>query len=422
MKKMMILMLVLFITSMFGNEFLMVYPNGLAIKGDTVSVQSKGFHLDVPETWIVESFTSVPYPQFYQYVIQKPFDYEETLKKSIGNTIKWRFDDGTIKQYKLLLDDPLLLSDEQGVFSPKNGSAVFENVHINKAQQYLDLYFENEIEQLDYSFMFTNLSYSTVYVMNLDDEEENADISGTLIINNATKQHIQTDHLYIFSGEMNTVSTDYALKTMRSFNLEADSYSGGSTMENFSDYKIYSIPGSFSFRKGSTDYIHFLQTKEVYDMIYTFNAYYSNRSTDFQAFDQTIKIPQLKQPLMAGKVRILKSDQDKTVFLGENTINNSSKGQPLEISFGKSYDLQGKVELIQSNRSGNTYFEAYKFTAKNYSEEEKVIQLNFSMPRDSNVEVDVYDYTRPTATMLQIPLTLHAHMEAEVTFEIRYDR
>jgi len=112
----------------------------------------------------------------------------------------------------------------------------------------------------------------------------------------------------------------------------------------------------------------------------------------------------------------------KTIFLGENTIGNSSQGQALEISFGKAYDLQGKVELIQSNRSGNTYFEAYKFTTKNFSDEEKNIQLNFTLPRDSNVEVDVYDYERPSATLLQIPLTLHPDMEAEVTFEIRYDR
>lgn len=422
MKKIMILILVLFVTSLFCREFLMIYPNELAIKGDTISVQSKEFHLDVPETWIVESFTSIPYPQSYRYVIQKPFDYVETLKKRIGDTLKWRFDDGTIKQYKLLLDDPLLLSDENGVFSPKSGTVVFENVQVKNDRQYLDLYFKNEIDLMDYSFMFTNLSYSTVYVMNLDNEEDNAEIFGTLIINNSTKKQIQTDHLYIFSGEINTVSTDYALKAMRSFNYEADVYSGGSTMENFSDYKIYNIPGSFSFNKDSTDYIHFLHTKEAYTMIYTFNAYYSDRNTEFQAFDQTIKISQLKQPLMAGKIRIQKSDQDKTVFLGENNLNNSSKGQPLEISFGKTYDLQGKVELIQSNRSGNTYFEAYKFTAKNYSEEEKAIQLNFSIPRDSDVEVDVYDYSRPTATLLQIPLSLHAHMEAEVTFEIRYDR
>jgi hypothetical protein len=80
------------------------------------------------------------------------------------------------------------------------------------------------------------------------------------------------------------------------------------------------------------------------------------------------------------------------------------------------------VELIQSTRSGNTYFEAYKFTAKNYTTESKNIQLNFTIPRDSDVEVDVYDFSRPTATLLQIPLTLHGKMEVGVTFEIRYDR
>lgn len=422
MKKIMILIMSLIFLSVFGREFLMIYPNGLSIKGDSVVVNSESFQLDLPDSWIADSFTSEPYPQSYQYVVQKTFDYSDTLKEAKGKKIKWRFEDGTIKEYKLLLDDPILLSDENGVFSPKSGTAVFDDVQIKEPQQYLDLHFNDDIKHLNFSYMFNNLSYSTVYIMNLNDEKEQAEIIGTIIINNATKKQFQTDHLYIFSGEINTVSTDYAVKALRSFNYEADSYNGGSTMESFSDYKIYSIPGTYSFNRFSKDYIQFLHSIESYDMIYTFNAYYTNRSTEFQTFDQTIKFSKLSQPLMAGKVRIQKSDQEKTVFLGENTINNNSKGQALEISFGKAYDLQGKVELIQSNRSGNTYFEAYKFTAKNYATEGKNIQLNFTIPRDSDVEVDVYDFSRPTATLLQIPLTLHGKMEVEVTFEIRYDR
>ncbi|MEA1883041.1 MAG: hypothetical protein U9N62_00800 [Thermotogota bacterium] len=422
MKKMMILIMGLMFLSVFSREFLIIYPNGLSIKGDSIVVNSDNFQLDIPDSWIADSFTSDPYPQSYQYVVQKSFDYSDTLKESIGKKIKWRFEDSTIKEYMLLLDDPLLLSDENGIFSPQSGTAVFDGVQIKEPQQYLDLLFTNEIKQLSFSYMFSNLSYSTVYTMNLDDEKEQAEIIGTIIINNKTKKQIQTDHLYIFSGEINTVSTDYAVKASRSFNYEADSYSGGSAMESFSDYKIYSIPGPYSFNRFSIDYIQFLQTKESYDMIYTFNAYYSNRSTEFQTLDQTIKFSKLSLPLMAGKVRIQKNDQEKTVFLGENTINNTSKDQPLEISFGKAYDIQGKVELIQSNRSGSTYFEAYKFTAKNYAAEDKNIQLNFTIPRDSDVEVDVYDYSRPTATLLQIPLTLHGKMQVEVTFEIRYDR
>ncbi|MFP4461171.1 MAG: hypothetical protein ACLFQE_03140, partial [Thermotogota bacterium] len=272
------------------------------------------------------------------------------------------------------------------------------------------------------SYMFKNLSYSTVYVMNLDDDSENAEIVGTLIIKNTTKKPIKTENLYIFSGEINTISTDFAMNAMRSFNYEADTYNDEAAMESFSDYKIYSIPGSYSFNKTSTNFIQFLQVKEAYDKIYTFNAHYNNRDTDFRPLDQTIKMPQLSQAFMAGKIRIQKTDEEKTVFLGENKINNSSKGQPLEISFGKAYDLQGKIELLQSNRSGNTSFEAYKFTAKNYSTEEKAIQLNFTIPRDSDVEVDRYEFLRPTATLLQIPLQLHGDMEAEVTFEIRYNR
>lgn len=422
MKKIFVVLFCFFVLIAYGNEFLMLYPNGMAIKGDQITVQSDSVELDIPDSWLNDSFTSTPNPTRYQHVVIKPFDYEEALKNAIGNKIRWRFDDGTIKEYQVLLDDPILLSDDNGVFSPKTGTAVFKNVQIEDKRHFLDLQFPKIINQLTYSYLFTNLSYSTVYLMNLDDDKKQAEIVGTLIIKNNTNKQIVTENLFIFSGSINTISTANAMKTVRSFSYAEESFSAGSSYENFNDYKIYNIPGSYSFEKTSTDYLHFFDNTESYEMIYTFNAYYSNHNSEFQAFDQTIKISKLSEPLMAGKIRLHRSDQEKTVFLGENTISNSSIGQPLEISFGKASDVQGKVELIQSNRSGSTYFEAYKFTVKNFSDEGKTIQLNFSIPRDSDVEVDVYEYSRPTASLLQIPLTLHANMEAEVTFEIRYDR
>lgn len=408
--------------TLLGNEFLMIYPNAFAIKGDTVAVQSETFQLEIPDSWVLDSFSSDPYPQSYRHVIVESFNYKEALSEAVGQTIKWRFEDGTIKPFSLLLDQPILLSDNNGIFIPNEGTAVFETVNIKQPQQYLDLAFQKYVDKLNYSYMFSNLSYQTIYTMSLDEDNHQVDILGTLVINNQTKKDIPTENLFIFSGDINQVTTNYAMKTARSYLYDTEMSAGVITTENISDYKIYSIPGRFSFSKSSSDYIQFLSTKESFEKIYTFNAYYSNHNSDFESLDQTIKIHKLSNALMAGKIRLQNKTNEKTVFLGENTIGNSSKGQALEISFGKAYDLQGKVELIQSNRSGNTYFEAYKFTTKNFSDEEKNIQLNFTLPRDSNVEVDVYDYERPSATLLQIPLTLHPDMGAEVTFEIRYDR
>ncbi|HRW33549.1 MAG TPA: hypothetical protein P5107_00660 [Thermotogota bacterium] len=422
MKKMIVCIMFLISLTLLGNEFLMIYPNALAIKGGTVAVQSENYQLEIPDSWLSDSFSSDPYPQSYQHVIVESFNYDEALRESVGQTIKWRFNDGTTKPFTLLLNQPVLLSDNNGVFIPNEGTAVFETVNIRQPHQYLDLDFKNYIDKVDFSYMFTNLSYQTIYNMNLDETNHQVDIFGTLVINNQTTKDIQTDNLFIFSGDPNRVSSNYAMKAARSYLYDSEMSSIGVTAENISDYKIYSIPGTFCFSKSTADYIQFFSAKESYETIYTFNTHYSNYNSDFESLDQTIKISKLSQDLMAGKIRLQNKTDGKTVFLGENTTGNSNKGQALEISFGKAYDLQGKVELIQSNRSGNTYFEAYKFTTKNFSDEEKTIQLNFTLPRDSDVEVDVYDFERPSATLLQIPLILHSNMEAEITFEIRYDR
>ena len=84
MKKLMLLILCLLVLTVFGSEFLMLYPNGLTMKGDTIAIQTETVHLDVPNSWIVDSFTSDPYPKTYQHVIQESFDYGNSIKKAVG--------------------------------------------------------------------------------------------------------------------------------------------------------------------------------------------------------------------------------------------------------------------------------------------------------------------------------------------------
>lgn len=424
MKKVFVLILGLIALTVFSGEFLMIYPNNTAMKGNSINVSTDGLTIDVPETWIRDSFSSTPYPSYFSHVVQKPYDYSQTLKNNVGKQLKWMDEDGTIRTYTLLLDEPILLSDSNGVFTPKSGTPLFSGVTIKKRENYLALKFDKDVEDVDFSYMFKGLSFNTYYSMELTDYSNEAIIKGTLMVLNSTTKDIETDRLFVFSGDINTLDTDYGMKEMRSVNYAmADSYGGGTaSSENFEDYKIYSIKGSHLFKAGCSDYINFFNTVESYDKIYTFSTYYANRNSDFQPLDQTIKINKLSSPMMGGKVKMLKSDLEKQVFLGENSIANSSKGQSLEINFGKAYDLQGKVELIQSNKSGKTYIEAYKFTAKNYATEKKDIQLNFQIPRDSDVTVDIVKFSRPNATLLQIPLQVYPDSEVEVTFEIRYDR
>src|SRR6056297_433064 len=118
MKRISLLILSMCILTAFGSGFLMIYPNGMAIKGDTVSVNADEYQLEIPESWLTDSFSSDPFPKAYRHLVVQPYNYAKELKKAVGGTIKWRFQDGTIKQYHLLLDDPVLLSDSNGIFTP----------------------------------------------------------------------------------------------------------------------------------------------------------------------------------------------------------------------------------------------------------------------------------------------------------------
>jgi len=50
MKKMIVCIMFLISLTLLGNEFLMIYPNALAIKGGTVAVQSENYQLEIPDS------------------------------------------------------------------------------------------------------------------------------------------------------------------------------------------------------------------------------------------------------------------------------------------------------------------------------------------------------------------------------------
>ena len=418
-----IVLLMVIAMSVFASDFMMIYPDGYAVKGDTVMGNGTGIQIDVPDTWLSDSFVSSPYPENYVFVDKLPFDMESVLKSCIGKEIKWMFGDGTVKSYTLLYDNPLLLSGDLGVFSPDEGLPLFDSIDVGEARRYLDLTFADEIQDLKYSFMFQNLYYNTVYNLTLDEIKGEANLLGTIAISNNTKDDLMTENLFIFSGDVNKMESPVYARSAKMMDYAVESFNaGGIAAQDFEDYKIFKIPGEYTFKKGTVLYSKYLEKDIDFKKLYTFNGYYSSGTGDFEPLEQTIKVEKLPVELMAGKIRVQKENDGNTIFLGENSVQNKSKGQSLEISYGKSYDLQGKIDLINSNRSGKTYFESYRFTCKNFSDEKKELQLNFVIPRDASIIVDRVSYSRENATLIKIPLAVYPENEVEVTFEIRYDR
>ncbi|HOO31821.1 MAG TPA: hypothetical protein PK466_02075 [Thermotogota bacterium] len=411
------------VASLFASDFLMIYPDGYAVKGNTISTSGSKIQIDVPDTWLSDSFVADPYPEDYVFVDKLPFDMSVVLKSYIGKEIKWMFKDGSVKSYTLLYDNPVLLSGDLGVFSPEEGLPLFDAVEVGEARRYLDLTFSHETESLKYSYMFYNLNYNTVYNLTLNESDGSAELIGTIAISNDTKDELSTENLFIFSGDVNRVESTVYSRNAKMMDFAVESYmAGGVAAQDFEDYKIFSLPGEYTFEKGTVLYSKYLDTDIDFEKIYTYSGYYSSGTGDFKPLEQTIKIDKLPVELMAGKIRIQKENNGNMIFLGENSVKNKSKGQSLEIGYGNSYDLQGKIDLINSNRSGKTYFESYRFTCKNFSDEKKELQLNFTVPRDASVTVDKVAYKRDTATLLQIPLTVYPESDVEVTFEISYDR
>jgi len=420
-KVILILSLIVLFTGIALSEYLVLYPDGFALKGDSVLKNSNIVELEVIESMLLDSFQSFPQPSKIDYNPSQEFNLENELTKLVGKEIKWMQEDGTIVNYELISANPVLLKSDFGIFAPKEGIPVFDSISIDN-DSILKITYLDKSAKLDYSYLFTGLSGKIGYNIFIDGKS-NATVYGNLIVTNNTTKNIFTDNFILFSGDINKVESYGGYSNARSAMLyEADSFAKSVSSDSLEDYRLYSLKGSYDFKPDKTDIFGFYSAEVEYEKVFTYSGYYGGGNGEYTSLTQTILIDKLPREIPAGNVRIYTDFNNSKVLLGEDTVSNKSSGDSLELQMGKSSDILGKYEMLSSTQVGKTVYQSYKFTVKNLTENNKTVRFRTSIPRDAKLTVHGVEYQRPQAGELIIPIKANGNGETEVNFEIQYSR
>lgn len=403
------------------SEYLVVYPDGYSLKNEEIKVGGKVFSAEIPSSIMPSTLIFSPAAKGYEITAPKLFDLDKELEKNTGKTIKWLFPDGRLESYELLSFNPIVLKGSSGIFNPNSGIPVFPEVSEFERRTFLQAGFSQQVEECSYSYLFSGIGYSVNYSLTIKDKF--LSLTGNLEMSNSLSIPLKTDNLYIFSGSANFSTSDSVSPTIKYRSNEiASGLMDYSSPSEISDYRLYKMEGSYEIPSGMKKYFNFYSSEEKFSKIYKFSSYYSNPSGEYTPMDQTIKITKLSKDLPAGKARIFMDFEGKKIFLGEDTVSNKSLGDSLEVSYGKSSDILGKLEMTASRREGNTYIQSYRFNAKNLGEVLKFVSFEMTIPQDSLVTADNIKYSRPKANLISIDLTVFPKKEEEVLFEIQFNR
>src|SRR5258708_4280218 len=207
--------------------------------------------------------------------------------------------------------------------------------------------------QIEASYLATNLSWNSDYVLTVARDDKAADLDGWVTLANNSGTAFRNARLQLVAGDLNRIQPPAAMA------MRADSVNGRMAkeqqfqQESFSEYHLYSLGRRTSVQDKETKQISLLQGTGVpVEKVFVVNGqnfYYHNRYNPgspqkdpvmvFYKFKNEEKAG-LGMPLPAGNLRVYQKDSKGGVlFIGEDRIDHTPKDETVTVHIGNAFDI-----------------------------------------------------------------------------------
>lgn len=202
--------------------------------------------------------------------------------------------------------------------------------------------------------------------------------SWVTITNNSGKA-FNNVHLKLIAGDVNRVRKDYYDMAGRGYEVmlkTAEQAAPTFEEKAFHDFHMYTLDQPVTFADKQTKQMELYPQQNVNaTQIYEYNTF-DNRVLSIIKFKNTEENG-IGKPLPKGTIKVYKKDVDNNLeFIGEDSINHTSKNEEVRIKTGTAFDLVGKTIIKdQKTISQKVSQRTIQVTLRNNSAENKTINL-----------------------------------------------
>jgi hypothetical protein len=222
-------------------------------------------------------------------------------------------------------------------------------------------------QEVEVSYLTGNISWKADYVLVLNKDDTQLDLSGWVTIDNKSGAVYKDARLKLVAGEVHRIEKQELDRVF--IEAKTTGVSAPQFMEReFFEYHIYDLQRKSTLKDKQTKQISLLEAdgvkvaKEL--LVYGINSYFTRRYIDRnpkQPVNVYIKFLNTKDnnlgvPLPAGVMRLYKQDiDDSQQFIGEDRIEHTPKDEEIGLKVGKAFDvvaerIQTDYRQITSNR------------------------------------------------------------------------
>ena len=416
-----------------------IYNNDLALIKDLrqVNLVSSDFNLawrDVsaqirPETALLRS---ISYPGGIT-VAEQNFNFDlltpqSLLNKYIGQAVTLlKINPATGAESR---EDAVVLAASEGVVLKMAdrietgipGRIIFENVPNNLRDRPTLVIKGNRsdsaAQELELSYLTSGLSWKADYVAELNDADDQMDLSGWVTLTNTSGTHYSRAKLQLVAGDINRVQQERAVPMAMRGKAAFDAAELSMSQESLMEYHLYHLNRPTTLAENQTKQVALLNAVSVpvrKELVLTGNDYYyASRHSDlgqklkasvFVQFDNKESV-RLGMPLPKGTMRVYKRDKmSNAQFVGEDWIDHTPINETVRLKLGQSFDVTAVrkqtdfKQLSAGNNTINRFESAYEITLKNAKQQAVTVLVQEPIPGDWKIIEESQPHSKPASNL-----------------------
>jgi hypothetical protein len=289
--------------------------------------------------------------------------------------------------------------------------------------------------QIEASYLATNLSWNSDYVLTVARDDKAADLDGWVTLANNSGTAFHNARLQLVAGELNRLPQASTLGALaredRAMNKAA---APQFQQESFSEYHLYSLGRRTSVEDKETKQISLLQGTGVpVEKVFVVNGqnfYYHNRYNPgspqkdpvmvFYKFKNEEKAG-LGMPLPAGNLRVYQKDSKGGIlFIGEDHIDHTPKDETVTVHIGNAFDIVAERKQTDYKSIATGVWEMeFEITLRNHKDSPITVEVNEPIGGDWEMLASTYKFTKTAAWAAQFRVPVAKDGTSVLKYRIR---
>jgi hypothetical protein len=290
-------------------------------------------------------------------------------------------------------------------------------------------------QQIEASYLASNLSWNSDYVLTVARDEKNADLDGWVTVVNNSGTAFHNARLQLVAGELNRIQNNLRRDANMAYEIATKAAAAPQfQQENFSEYHLYSLGRKTSVEDKETKQISLLQGSGVpVGKIFVVNGqnyYYHNAQNPGSPLKDPVMVyykfkneekAGLGIPLPAGNVRVYQKDSKGGIlFAGEDRIDHTPKDETVNIHIGNAFDVVAEHKQTDyKSISGHVWEMEFEVTIRNHKDVPITVEVNEPIGGDWEMLSSTYKYTKTAAFAAQFNVPVAKDGKAVLKYRIR---